>query len=211
MSWRASLVLVALVVGCGGDDAPPFGSANPTQAPVDEPAPEPAPAGANKVADCDGETCRGVWRTSWVRYVVFPDATEALDPRTAVYEDVPGVFDIRFVPASGGEVVFSASSYDDGTLYKDWELPFPARLSMTFEKSMTVDFEVTNLSGTYPDIECHFEILQDGTLVGALVREPGIILCSTNNWAAPQNQNEPGILVEYDVCNSEGLSVTPPC
>jgi hypothetical protein len=141
-----------------------------------------------------------------VRYVVFPDATEPLDPRIAVYEDVPGRFDIRFVPASGGEVIFTASKYDDGTLYKDWPLPFPLAIDMPFEKSITLEFEVTDLSGTYPDITCRLEIFSDGTLVGGLVREPGIIVCSTNNWEAPQNRDEPGLVVEYDVCNDEGCA-----
>jgi hypothetical protein len=205
MARFIGVTLIAVLCGACGEAVPPAPGSLPDNGPSGEGASpdEPSSLPTNKVVECGASRCIAKWMPRMVRYVVFPGAADGVDAVTDAYEDVPGSFDIRFVPASDGEVIFAISKFDDGTLYKDWGLPFPLAIEMLFTGSITLDFEVTDLSGVYPDIECHLEIFPDGTLVGGLVREPGVIVCSTNNWRAPQSPEEPGLLIEYGVCTWE--------
>jgi hypothetical protein len=140
--------------------------------------------------------------------VVFPGASEGLNPATDEYVVVPGAFDITFVPRQDDERPVGVGTGPDGTLYPNFALPYELGLGLGFERHLTVDFHVVDLSGIYPDIECHLELFPSGLLTGAIVREPGVLVCSTYNWATPQSSEEPGLLIEYALC---GGSPASPC
>ena len=207
---RLGLVLIlGVLVGCG-DNAPPFAPSNPTPEP-EEPVPpteEPSPSATNKYAECAGEECVHGFAFGTIHYVVFPDASEGLTPATDEYVDVPGTFDITFVPRQDDQSPAGVGSGPDHTLYMDFALPADVPLGLGFERHLTVDFHVVDLSGAYPDVECHLELFPSGLLTGAIVREPGVLVCSTHNWASPQSPEEPGLLIEFALC---GGSTASPC
>ena len=210
------LLFLAGLASCGDTAAPPYPPSNPAPAPAEPglpteeppPADEPGPAATNKYAECAGEECVHGFAFGTVHYVVFADASEGLNPATDEYVDVPGSFDITFVPHQDDNPPVGAGTGPNNTLYSNFALPADVPLGLGFERHLTLDFHVVDLSGTHPNIECHLELSSNGLLSGAIVREPGVLVCSTHNWASPQSPEEPGLLLEYALC---GGSAASPC
>jgi len=139
-----------------------------------------------------------------VEYVVFQEASETVHPATDEYVSVPGSFDITFVPQQDDNPPHGGGEGPNNTLYRNFPLPVDLGLGLGFERSLSVDFHVTDLSGAHPDIECHVELSPNGFLTGAIVRELGVLVCSTHNWETPQSPDEPGLLIEYVLCGGSG-------
>ena len=211
-----ALAMGLVMVGCGDaaataapdrpgarpdDGAPSTGEPGTTpEAPGTAPE-EPAATARNKYVDCQGEHCVHGFAIGTVHYIVFPDATEGLDPSSADYLDVPGAYDITFVPRQDGGPTVGAGDGPDRTLYKDFNLPVVIPLGFGFAEFLTIDFHVVDTSGAYPDIECDLDLFASGVLSGAVVREPGVLVCSTQNWEAPQSPAAPGLLIEFALCD----------
>jgi len=109
------------------------------------------------------------------------------DPETDAFDPEEGVFNV-----TSSYATFRRT--EEPTAWGPWVLPYrspPLRFYFYWqaEFSLWVD-----------DIECSLVFGPEGEVIaGAVVREPGKLLCSNNNWLPPQYPDAPGLLVEYQV------------
>jgi len=128
-------------------------------------------------------------RLSTVSPVRFTDGGSSPDPATDDFVVEPGVFDITFMADQDG---WTQAFYPT-----DWALPSPAP-GFGFRWQLGIYIRVVDPDDPDYDIECKVAFLRSGDVVGGMVREPGKVLCSTNNWQSPQDPGDPGLLIEYE-------------
>jgi len=117
----------------------------------------------------------------------FTDQSDQRDPEKDDFVTEEGVFDV-----TSAYVTFRRT--EEPTAWGPWELPYRSPPLVFYfywqaELSLWVD-----------NIECNLVFGPEGEVIaGAVVREPGKLLCSNNNWVPPQYPDAPGLLVEYKV------------
>ena len=150
-----------------------------------------ARAGAPGVCMLRPSTDDVVWLLS-VSPVRFTDGGGSSDPVTSEFVVEPGTFDVTFMAdQDGSTMVFDAPGLP---------LPFESAVGFGFLWQLGIYIRVVHPNDADYDIECNVALLRSGDVVGAVLREPGKLLCSTHNWQSPQDPGAPGLLIEYEQC-----------
>jgi hypothetical protein len=124
--------------------------------------------------------------------VRFTGTGGSLDPKTDDFVVESGTFDITFMAdQDGGTSVFDAPGF---------ALPVGPVVGFEFGWQLGIYVRVFGQNDPDYDIECNVAFLSNGDVVGGVAREPGKVLCSTNNWQSPQDPGAPGLLIEYERC-----------
>jgi hypothetical protein len=113
-------------------------------------------------------------------------------PATDDFVVEPGAFDVTFM-----------ADQDGWTQALDLPgLPLPIEPALGFEFYWQLGMYIRVVDPNDPgfDIECNVAFLRSGDVVGGVVRGPGKVLCSTNNWQPPQDPSAPGLLIQYELC-----------
>lgn len=127
-------------------------------------------------------------------YIVFPEPSDDFDPRTAPYVSVPGAYDVTL------EMVSDGSAGAGPIVLTDFPLPARNPLRQGFVDALDVSIRIADSADNSPPFECEFHVFPDGRIEGALIIEPGVLLCSTHNWDTPQSPAAPGLLLTYGLC-----------
>jgi hypothetical protein len=113
-------------------------------------------------------------------------------PATDDFVVEPGVFDgTLMVDQDGHTAAFDAPGVS---------LPFGLGAGFEFSWQVGIHIRVVDPNDPGYDIECNVAFLRSGDVVGGVIREPGKVLCSTNDWQPPQNPGAPGLSLEYERC-----------
>jgi hypothetical protein len=117
----------------------------------------------------------------------FTDDGGQRDPKMDDFLTEEGIFDVTSRYATFRRT-------EEPTAWGPWDLPYRSPpLGFYFYWQAEFSLWVDN-------IECNLVFGPEGEVIaGAVVREPGKLLCSNNNWLPPQYPDAPGLLVEYKV------------
>ena len=124
--------------------------------------------------------------------VRFTDEGSSPDPTTDEFVVEPDTFDITFMADQDG--------WTTALDLPGFSLPIEPAVGFGFYWQLGIYIRVVHRNDPAYDIECNVAFLHSGEVVGAVLREPGKVLCSTNNWQSPQDPGAPGLLIEYEQC-----------
>jgi hypothetical protein len=124
--------------------------------------------------------------------VRFTDGGGSPDPKTDDFVVEPGTFDITFMADQDG--------WTTALDLPGFALPIEPGVGFGFYWQLGIYIRVVDPNDPGYDIECNVAFLRSGDVVGGVVREPGKVLCSTNNWQSLQDPGAPGLLIEYESC-----------
>jgi len=124
--------------------------------------------------------------------VRFTDEGSSPDPTTDEFVVEPGTFDVTFMADQDG--------WTTALDLPGFPLPIEPGVGFGFYWQVGIYIRVVHPNDPAYDIECNVAFLRSGEVVGAVLREPGKVLCSTNNWQSPQDPGAPGLLIEYEQC-----------
>lgn len=224
MSYRSAVFLAVVVIsGACGSDAPFARGGAPSGGEGDDANAKLEPGQCWTEHDCEtGEACKpselidsatkniditesgtpGMCETPppqqmlmlrGVSPVRFTTGGGSLDPANDDFVVEQGAFDIDFAVEVQGVT--------QAVALEDFELPAGPSSLPGFGFHWMVDMHLRVVDPHDPDydVECNLRFLRSGDVEGGVAREPGKVVCSTNNWQPPQDPGDPGLLIEYEM------------
>ena len=120
----------------------------------------------------------------------------APDPVTDDFIVEEGVF--------GGEFMADQDGSTIGLEFHAFPLPYTSGVGFGFNWQVGLYIRIVDPADLASEIECRLAFLRSGEVLGGVLREPGKLLCSTDNWQSPEATDAAGLLIEYSLCDEPG-------
>ena len=147
---------------------------------------------AGNPGDCEMPPSEQMLWVTGVSPIRFEESASSLDPTSSDFTIDGGSFDIEFaVEVQGTRQAFEGA----------FEFPAEASKIPGFGFYWMVDWHLHLIDPDNPayDVECDLRFLRDGNVLGGVTRGPGVVACSKDNWQAPENAGDAGLLVEFEI------------